>query len=114
MKNVVLFLLFGLLLTSCMTTNTLYSWGKYQENIYGYAKEQTDKSLSELMTVYQTLIDKQTGSRKTVPPGICADYGYLLVQQGKKEEGLALLRKEIALYPESSVFISRIINNLEK
>jgi hypothetical protein len=93
---------------------TLYNWGNYQEQTYSYAKDATDKSLEALMKTYQTLINHPTGTRKTVPPGICADYGYLLYQQGKTEEGLALLNKEIALYPESSVFISRIIKNLQK
>jgi hypothetical protein len=99
---------------SCVSNKNLYYWGSYQETTYNYAKTATDKSLSDLMTTYTTLMDKQTGSRQTVPPGLCADYGYMLYQQGKKEEGLALLKKEIALYPESSVFISRIIKNLEK
>jgi hypothetical protein len=104
-----------LLLTACVSTpKPLYSWKNYQEKTYSYMKNETDKSLEELMETYQALIDKQDGVRKTVPPGICADYGYLLYKQGKKEEGLALLNKEVALYPESAVFISRIIKNIQK
>jgi len=49
-----------------------------------------------------------------VQPGICAEYGYLLIKQGKREEGLQLLKKEIELYPESKVFITRIIKQFEK
>ncbi|MDR0546360.1 MAG: DUF4810 domain-containing protein [Dysgonamonadaceae bacterium] len=113
MKKTIIAALSGLFLMSCVSTNNLYYWGNYQERTYDYAKNGTDQSLSDLMTTYQTLMDKQTGSRKTVPPGICADYGYVLYKQGKKEEGLALLEKEIALYPESAVFVSRIIKNLK-
>jgi hypothetical protein len=103
-----------LLLTGCISApKPLYTWGNYQERMYVYMKDATDKSLDELLTTYQTLIDKQQGSRKTVPPGICADYGNLLYKQGKIQEGLALLNKEIALYPESSVFISQIIKKLQ-
>jgi len=48
------------------------------------------------------------------PPGVNAEYGYLLVKAGQKEEGLTLLKQEVALYPESEKFISRIIKQLEK
>jgi hypothetical protein len=57
---------------------------------------------------------KQKGIRKVVPPGVNAEYGYLLYKAGKKEEGLALLKAEIKAYPESETFISRIIKQLEK
>jgi hypothetical protein len=114
MKKIFVFGLFCLLLTGCISTpKSLYTWGDYQEKAYIHIKNETDKSLDDLLNTYQTLIDKQQGLRKTIPPGICADYGYLLYKQGKKQEGLALLKKEIALYPESSVFISRIIKNIQ-
>ncbi|MDR0798328.1 MAG: DUF4810 domain-containing protein [Dysgonamonadaceae bacterium] len=114
-KNIVLASFCLVLLASCVSTpKPLYSWGNYQEKAYAYEKNGTEKSLDELMTAYQTLMKKQDGLRKTVPPGICADYGYLLYKQGKKDEGLALMQKEIALYPESTIFISRIIKQLQK
>jgi hypothetical protein len=49
-----------------------------------------------------------------VPPGVNAEYGFLLYKAGKKDEGIALLRAEIAAYPESEKFILRIIKQLEK
>jgi hypothetical protein len=114
MSKLLAFALFVLLLSSCVSTpKPLYTWGNYQERSYAYIKDATDKRLDELQSTYQTLIDKQKGSRQTVPPGICADYGYLLYKQGKTKEGLALLEKEIALYPEATVFISRIIKKLK-
>ncbi len=107
--------LFGLLLTGCVSSapKPLYSWENYQEKMYDYVKNGTQESLDNLLKTYQVMIDKQNGSRQTVPPGICADYGYLLYMQGKKEEGLTFLNKEMMLYPESSAFVSRIIKNLE-
>ena len=82
--------------------------------MYDYIKNETPENLERLLQTYQLMIDKQTGFRKAVPPGIYADYGFLLYKQGKKEEGISFLEKEIALYPESSELISRIIKNLEK
>ena len=56
----------------------------------------------------------QKAARGVVPPGVNAEYGYLLVKAGKKEEGLTLLKEEARLYPESEKFISRIIKQLQK
>jgi len=115
MKKIIAFALWGLLLTACASTpKSLYSWNNYQDQVYDYIKNETPESLEKLMKTYQQMIDQQKGLRKTVPPGICADYGFLLYKQGKKEEGIRLMEKEVALYPESAVFISRIIKNLEK
>ena len=77
-------------------------------------KRNTEETLEKAMAQYKKVIANQNGLRKTVPPGVNAEYGYLLYKAGKKEEGLALLRAEITAYPESETFISRIINQLEK
>ena len=116
MKNYFIVLLFaGILMASCAPQHkSLYSWDKYEEESYDYVKNMTDKSLDDLMLSYENIINKQKGTRETVPPGICADYGYLLVKKGKKAEGIEMLKKEIALYPESGVFMSRIIKKLEE
>ena len=45
---------------------------------------------------------------------MCVDYGFLLIQKGNKADGIANLKKEIALYPESKVFIDRILKLIEE
>jgi hypothetical protein len=49
-----------------------------------------------------------------VPPGACAEYGYLLIKEGKDQDGLMYLDKEQALYPESAVFIQRIKDEMQR
>ena len=66
------------------------------------------------MIQYQKVITKQKGIRKVVPPGVNAEYGFLLYKAGKKTEGIELLNAEMKTYPESEKFISRIIKQLEK
>ena len=73
-----------------------------------------EKSTENLIKSYQQIIKKQEGTRKTVPPGIYADYGFILLQSGKTEEGKEMLIKEISLYPESKVFIERILKMFEQ
>lgn len=101
-------------LASCQTQQSLYSWYDSEDATYQYTKRLTDEKLEKAMVQYQKVITKQKGTRKIVPPGVNAEYGYLLYKAGKKEEGLELLRTEIKIYPESEKFISRIINQLEK
>ena len=107
MKNFI-FLLF-ILLASCTSNKPLYSWSKYDISSYNYLKNNDEKSTQELIKNYETIIAKQKGLRQVVPPGIYADYGFILLQSGKNVEGNAMLEKEIVLYPEAKIFIDRII-----
>lgn len=111
-----LVIVFGCMIAmaSCTTQKSLYSWYDSEDATYKYTKRGSDETLAKAMAQYEKVIAKQKGIRKTVPPGVNAEYGYLLYKSGKKEEGLALLREEIAAYPEAENFISRIINQLEK
>ncbi len=101
-------------LASCQTQQSLYSWYDSEDATYMYTKRGTEKTLAQAMAQYDKVIAKQKGIRKTVPPGVNAEYGFLLYKSGKKEEGLALFRAEIKAYPESETFVSRIIKQLEK
>ena len=49
-----------------------------------------------------------------MPPGIYADYGFLLVSIDETEKGIQMLKQEMVLYPESRVFITRILNMLNQ
>ena len=112
MKKISIAVLGVIFLASCQTQQTLYS--DSEDATYVYTKRTTDEALEKAMVQYQKVIARQNGLRKTVPPGVNAEYGYLLCKAGRKQEGLALLRAEVQAYPESEKFISRIINQLEK
>jgi len=113
MKKIIYFSISFFLLCSCSTPQ-LYSWGNYQTTSYNYLKNNDEKSTQELVKTYKSIIDKQTGTRGVVPPGVYADYGFLLLQINKSTEGKKMLAKEIELYPESKVFIDRILKKLDK
>ncbi len=97
----------------CMAAG-LYSWSNYQSNAYKYFKKADLGSLQNLLKSYDQIISKQGGSRGTVPPGIYADYGWLLIKSGSRDEGKAMLMKEMELYPESSTLIMRILKRFEE
>lgn len=99
---------------SCSSPSTLYSWYDYESAVYEYEKNPIEKREEKLNKQYEKMLKKQKGKRKVVPPGFYAEYGYLLVKNGKKAEGLDYMNKEIEQYPESESFISRIISQLKK
>ncbi len=110
MKKILFLAVTAIMLASCQTANKpLYSWSKYESVSYAYLKSKNDKSTKALLEDYKKIVAKQTGSRKQVPPGVYADYGFLLIQNGRTAEGRAFLKKEIAIYPESKIFIDRIL-----
>ena len=113
MRKLIFFLGVVLMLSSCTVQKPLYSWAKYETASYNYLKNSDEKSTQALIENYQKIIENQTVSRKVPPPGVYADYGYVLLQAGKTVEGKALLIKETELYPESKIFIDRILKMLE-
>ena len=115
MKNIYLAaMIMALCFVSCTVQKPLYEWGQYDDAIYAYTKGNDEKSLENLITLYEKIITKPKGSRQVPPPGVCADLGYLMFKKGEKDKGKELLKKEIQLYPESKIFIDSVLKRLEK
>lgn len=92
---------------------TLYSWGRYEELIYAsYAapgKVSPELQIEKLEEDYQ----KARAVNKPVPPGFHAHLGYLYFQVGKLDQARQELETEKAQFPESAVFIDRLLDNLK-
>lgn len=113
MKCIILLsFLLSMLIVSCGTTSkdTFY-WGNYSSTLYDYKKNPDDKTLEAHKKELLSVIEKSVQYKKIVPPGVYAEYGYLLLKEGSENEGFEYLAKEIELYPESTVFINRIKDN---
>ncbi|MCF0194109.1 MAG: DUF4810 domain-containing protein [Bacteroidaceae bacterium] len=115
-KTLLAMIAVGVCLASCGSTSTtkLYSWHGYEDAAYKYAKKATDEARVNLLGEYAKMVENQTATRATVPPGLLAEYGYLLISTGKRDEGLKMMKEEVALYPESETYVGRIIKQLEK
>lgn len=142
----ILFIATIALVASC-TPQRLYYWGsnpgrdngtsKYEELAYQNYDKQTPQTVCELICLYEDMVSHPGGTRKVVPPGIYAEYGFLLLQENtaetfekyasrkqKKvfssvdyatffpEKGSEMMQKEIELYPESAKFIKPILKRL--
>lgn len=59
-----------------------------------------------------TINQPQPSVTQKVGPGIHADYGYLLLKQGRQDEAIAELEKEAALYPEAKPLMETMISRI--
>lgn len=146
MRKLIVFIAACMVLTSCGTPSALYYWGgttngttTYEHLAYKSYDKQTPESICELVVAYEDMVMHPTGTRQMPPPGICAEYGYLLLQPGTAEafakvatgaqkkvfagsdynmlfqqRGEEMMKKEIELYPESAKFIAPLIKRFKK
>lgn len=77
MKKLLSIALLAGLMTACSTQKPLYSWYNYEDATYKFDKNQSEVAQQNLLEEYQKMIEKQNGLRKTVPPGLNAEYGFL-------------------------------------
>jgi hypothetical protein len=95
------------LLAGCVTNHERYDWGTYDPALYAYYKDPTkEAALAESLAA---IISAADSSHALVPPGIYAEYGYLQLQQGKSSAAVELFTQEKAHWPESKVFMDRMI-----
>ena len=80
MRKLLIVLFLAVAFSSCKTPATaLYRWGGYEDSYYNYYKKQSSESCARLYISYTNMIESPGGTRGVVPPGICAEYGYMLL-----------------------------------
>ena len=113
MKRNLCLVALALLFSGC-TTPTIYTWGHYEDLIYAsYAapgKVAPELQIEKLEEDYQ----KARSTHKRMPPGWHAHLGYLYYQVGKLDQAQQEFLTEKGEFPESGVFMDRMIAGLKK
>ena len=92
----------------CHTTvSQRYEWGDYDPALYAYYKNPA--KVADLTASLEAVIKDSESNREPVPPGIYAEYGYLQLQQGRGQDAARYFKQEEAHWPESRVFMDRMI-----
>lgn len=100
-------------MTGCQSPG-IYYWGHYENAVY-IAYTKPDKAAPESQArVMEEDMHKAISAKKPLPPGFHAHLGYLYYQMGKTDPALQEFQKEKAQFPESTVFMDRLISNLTK
>lgn len=102
--------LMGLMMTGCVPPG-LYYWGDYETSLFERYVENNPQHTDAYLT--KTLIEAEKRHRK-VPPGVYADYGFLLYTRGDKAGAIENFQKERALYPESLALMNKLIERIQQ
>ena len=94
----------GAFASGCATPS-LYNWGRYEESLQAsYVTHTEASSWSDLEATITSA--QQTGRR--IPPGVCAEYGFLLYKRGQRERAIEYFQREAQLFPESKPLMDRL------
>jgi hypothetical protein len=105
-------LVLALSASACSGPTSYYYWGRYPETLYAHysAPQQREAWIEGLKT---TILEAEQEGRK-MPPGVYAEYGYALFEEGQTAEAIAYYQKERALWPESRFLMDKLIRNAEQ
>lgn len=98
--------------TGCATGKQKYVWGDYDPALYAYYKSPAKSGELEKALTKAIGASEKRGGR--VAPGLLAEYGYLQLQQGQFDIAAAYFQRESQLWPESKVFMERMIKVAQK
>ena len=97
-------------LSGCATvTEAGYYWGDYSSTLYKYTKNPSDETLAAHVEELEEIINESSERDLRVPPGVHAELGYIKAKQGDDAISIAHYQSEMTLYPESRLFLERII-----
>jgi hypothetical protein len=102
----------ALIVSACAPARQFY-WGSYEESLYSRQQHAGAGGEAEAAAVLLATINEAQNANMKVGPGIHADYGYLLLKQGKADEAIAELQKEAALYPESKPLMETMVSRIQ-
>jgi len=111
MKNVRIplgIILLALLLTACQKQGIFY-WGDYSKTYYNEMKNPCEATGAAHLKTLETIIEQSKVKNLAVPPGVHAEYGFIMLKAGKADVAIANFEQEKALYPESRVLMDRLI-----
>jgi hypothetical protein len=103
-------LLAMVLLTGC--TTDLYYWGRYEDVIhYAYAHSD-DWDSSGLIRLMEEDRARSLEAEKPLPPGWHAHLGLLYYTDGQPDSALQEFQTEKRQFPESGLFMDRLLGNV--
>lgn len=96
---------------ACTPRSTLYDWDGYDDALYRHYRQPQDRDTWVESLKTAVLAAEAQGRR--VPPGLYAEYGYALYEEGVYPQAVAYFRKEREQWPESRFLMEKMIRNAE-
>ena len=98
----------SVLLTGCVTNQSMYTWGKYEDSLYKYYKK--PDSLEAYVATLESVVVKGEAANN-VPPGIYAETGFAHLTSGNSTLAIEYFEKEKSKWPESTMLMDIMISN---
>jgi hypothetical protein len=98
----------------CSTTQQMYYWGDYSDSLYHSKKEPGVESLAKHKEVLENIVEESENRNLRIPPGVCAELGYLYAANNNTKKAIELFQMEKHIYPESTILMDRLIMQTEK
>lgn len=103
-----------MLLSGCTAIKPpMYDYGTYAESFYGLKKNAGEESTKEWKAALEDIIVESDDQAIRVPPGVYANLGYLHLKENNAAQAISYFEKEKKTYPESGVFMKRLIKKSE-
>lgn len=112
-KSLIVILLGTTTLMGCASKPTLYQWGSYEEQVYAMYSETGKVSIEDQVINLESDYQKARSANKPVPPGYHAHLGYLYFQLGKTDQAMQSFETEKLLFPESTLYMDRLIARIK-
>lgn len=101
------------LLTGCESPD-IYYWGHYENLVYISCTQPDNATVELQVRTMEEDVHKAASAGKPLPPGFHAHLGNLYYQMGKYDLAVREFQKEKELFPESTVFMDRLIATASK
>lgn len=102
----------ALSMAGCATTNNLYQWGGYEDQLYAAYKDPTQAEALRLKL--EAHIQQAEKAGQKVAPGLYAELGTLYLQAGANGKAMDYYALERKAWPESQQLMTAMIENLER
>ncbi len=110
-KRLLLTLSMFVWLAGCASNQGLYEWGQYQETLFVVYQEPALKE--EALKNYVAFVETGGTPQHPIAPGLFAEAGTFMLEQGEVDSALKFYRMEYDAWPESRPMLSMLIKNLE-
>lgn len=106
LRNITLLLLLATILSNCASDKSMYNWGNYEKSVHNYNKSPMEKEKFALKLL--KIITKGEQNNQ-VPPGIYAEYAYIMLEIKNYDKAINYFKKEKQLWPESTQLMDIMI-----
>lgn len=90
----------------------IYTWSNYDEALYAHYRNPQDRQ-RWVEALRRAILSAEREGRR-VPPGLYAEFGYALYEEGKMPDAVVYFEKEKAKWPESRVLMETMIRNANR